>query len=648
MNIFDRISFYIFLTTVFLLPFFFIPTFTSSLSIIKGFLFVVGVILAFIFWLIARLTDGDISIPRSPILLSGLFIVLVYGIATIFSPAKSLSFIGSGFEVVTMVNILLLFVLMFLASVFIKEKSRFVLIFVGLGVSYSITALISLIVLVFGPESVILKYLPFSTLGSLSDLSIYSGLILIFAILALQFLSLSKVAKVFIYVGALSAVFLMLVLGYYPVWIVVGITAFVLFIYGLLMNRSNHENRFPTTSFLVGIISLIFILTYNIFGVNVPNYLRVNNSEIRPSIGATFQVSKEVFKVSPVVGIGPVRFSDAWNNYKPNIINQTDYWDTSFSFGYGLIPSTIVTVGSLGFLTWLIFSVLFLVQGLKKLVLSSKKSADNFLIIFSSIGGIYLLAFTYIYAPNIVLLTLLFTLIGIFIGSINNHKKGDFFVIKYLKDARIGFLIIFILIALIAGSSFVGYKFTRRIIGTIYYAQAITSPNTEEGISNAQSKLVKAINQEKSDIYFRALAQVYLIRINVLISKGNLTSEGSKLLEELFNTATESSRMAILNDKTNYLNWVSYGSVSENAIAFKIKDSYDNAKVAYTEAIKLNPKNPGLYILMARLEYSIKNNEGAILNVKKALELKPNYPEAQNILQSLTGVSVNNLEEKNG
>src|SRR3990172_7543016 len=95
-NILDRISFIIFSSVIFLLPFFFIPATTLSLPVGKGLLFSIGIIFSFVFWLIAKLVDGRIIFPKSRVLFLGLVITLVFLLSALFSPSIRSSFLASG------------------------------------------------------------------------------------------------------------------------------------------------------------------------------------------------------------------------------------------------------------------------------------------------------------------------------------------------------------------------------------------------------------------------------------------------------------------------------------------------------------------------------------------------------------------------
>jgi len=121
-GLFNRISYYILLGTVSLLPIFFIPGFDIEIS--KSFLISIGVLLSFSFWMISRLLDGYFSIPKTPILYSAFATLVAIVLASFFSEVPTISFIGSGFDIGSAGNILVLFLGLFMASILFTGSKR--------------------------------------------------------------------------------------------------------------------------------------------------------------------------------------------------------------------------------------------------------------------------------------------------------------------------------------------------------------------------------------------------------------------------------------------------------------------------------------------------------------------------------------------
>ncbi len=644
MSILDRISFYVFLAVIFILPLFFLPATALSLGVAKGFIFSIGILISFAIWLTARLVQGKIVIPKSALLLSGFGIVLSFFLSAIFSPNKGLSLFGLGFEIGSWSNILILFLSMFLASVFFsnseKIKKNYLAAYVALASSYFLIAASSLTVLFSGTQSSIAKLVPFNLVGSLSDLSIYSGFILIMTLFVLELLDLSKIVKILASFSAISALFFMAILNFPPAWITVGIFALIIFIYKL--SRGSHseiEGRagFPTASFLVVVFCLIFMLAYSLFGNTVSNYFGINNADVRLSVSATASVAKETLKLSPIFGAGPGRFLNAWLLYKPSAINLSNFWDASFNFGYGLIPSFLITSGILGGLAWLVFILLFVFRaGFQAIRALSKDQNDNFMILSSFLGALYLWILSIIYVPALPIFALAFAVTGIFVGVLANEKKNGCYEISFLKDPRISFFSILVLVVLIGSSITLSYVFVKKFAGAVYFQKSALAPNNSEGADQAEKNLLKAVSFDKNDLYFRSLSEVYLIKLGDLLSRQDLSPDVVKKdLQAMLNNAESAANMAIGEDNANYSNWLALARVYESILPLKIEGAYERANSALTKSLEFNPKNPAIYLRLARLEIANKNEAGAENYINKSLELKSNYVDAFVLLAEL-------------
>src|SRR3989344_6469511 len=117
-NLLNRFSFLALLFTVILLPIFFLPFTKIPIEISKGLLLVTGLLITIIFWTVSRFYDGKIRVPKSPLLLSGAVVVLVFFLSTIFGVAPRVSLFGVMMETGTFWFIFAGFLLMLLSSIF--------------------------------------------------------------------------------------------------------------------------------------------------------------------------------------------------------------------------------------------------------------------------------------------------------------------------------------------------------------------------------------------------------------------------------------------------------------------------------------------------------------------------------------------------
>jgi Zn-dependent protease with chaperone function len=120
-SIFDKLSFLSLFIIIVFLPIFFLPNTGVSVELSKGLLLVGGLTLAVIFWSIARFFDGNIKLPKSSLILSSVLIVITTLLSAFFSKSSQISFFGTMFDVGTFWFIFSGFLLLFVASVVIRD-----------------------------------------------------------------------------------------------------------------------------------------------------------------------------------------------------------------------------------------------------------------------------------------------------------------------------------------------------------------------------------------------------------------------------------------------------------------------------------------------------------------------------------------------
>src|SRR6185369_16541790 len=121
------------------------------------------------------------------------------------------------------------------------------------------------------------------------------------------------------------------------------------------------------------------------------------------------------------------------------------------------------------------------------------------------------------------------------------------------------------------------------------------------------------------------------------------TEDEQKQAQKMLTDAISDGVAARDADPNNYLNWISLGKVYETATVLNIQGAYESAQNAYIEALRHNPKNPGVILLFALLEVDHGNLNVAKSYVLQALQVKQNYLEAYYLLSQIE-VANNNLK----
>lgn len=170
------------------------------------------------------------------------------------------------------------------------------------------------------------------------------------------------------------------------VWLILGLTSLVMVVYSIGKERfsgnqlsftpsiSNFNSTSLTTSLIVFAVSALFVVGGATLGGAISKFTGVSYVEVRPSLEATADIARQVYKDNAFLGIGANKFTDAWRLYKDNSINSTPFWNTDFNAGNGYITTFFVTTGVFGGLAWLLFIVLYLITGIRKLLGATEDS----------------------------------------------------------------------------------------------------------------------------------------------------------------------------------------------------------------------------------------------------------------------------------
>lgn len=645
LNIFDTISFVSLFLVIVLLPFFFLPFTNIPIETSKGSLLVVGLAVCIIGWGLARFLDGKISFPRSFSLLGGGGVVLAFFLSAFFSEASQVSFFGTMFDISTFSFILGGFLLMLMSSIILGDPKKAKIVLFG-SILSSVIVLIFQIVHLFIPEILSLGVLAGKTdnvLGSWNALGIFAGFSGLMSLLVVEFFSTTRLEKFILQALTMLSIIVVAMVNFQFVWELLGVFALIIFVYKVSLSSKEKETadgasaslrktHFPVFSFIIIMITLLFFISGDFIGGILPNRLGIQNNEIGPSFSATVEVTKSVLKENPVLGIGSNKFEQAWAMYKPMSFNITNFWDVYFSFGSGLLPTLASTTGGLGILTFLIFSILFIISGIKS-IFSSVKNGANWETMAFFVLSFYLFVSSFFYSGGAVIFLLALAFAGVFIGlSSASHPKGKIFI-SYLNDHRKSFLSVLFIILIILTSAAVSFKYIERLVSVSYFNRAITASTLEV----AEASIGKALKLFENDLYLRTYAQIYLIKLNSLAAKdvATLSDADKALLQSSLDQAVNGAQLATAYNKANYLNFQMLGSVYQKLVLLGVKDAYGKAIEAYTTASNLNPNNPGLKLDLANVSIASQKIKEAKDYAKTALLLKPDYIDALIVLSQI-------------
>lgn len=656
-NFFNKLSFITLLFTVIVSIFFFIPFSPVTIEASKGFLLSVGSTLSLFFWFIARLGEGKFVIPKDKLILFAGVVPLVFLVSSFFSPSIHLSLFGSGFETGTFGSMLVLYIIFFLSAYYFQSEKKIHYLIWSLFLSGIIILLYQGLDLFinFGQKfpELVRGLTSGNLVGSWNNFALVVGLMVLLSIISLELTRSKRALKFIQYLLLVLGIFFLIIINMQLVWILVGVFSLVVFVYSLSVQHSASNmaerprtiQKFPFVSLLVVFIAFVSLVGNNLFTDLISSKIVFSNPDVRPSFSTTAEIAFKSFKHNPAFGTGPNTFALDWSLWQPKELAQTIFWGIDFSSGYSTLSTFASTVGLFGLIALLWFLVLYAVRSVQSIKISLQKNVSNYFIVTTLVLSLYSWISVILYNPNIVMLMMAFMTSGMLIGILAYKqaiKRKEF---SFLEDPRNSFFSILGLVILMVASISLTYIYVEKFTSLIYYSRGIEAEETLESLVKSETMLLRAINLDRNDTYYRSLSQVYLAQMGVLIKDSSISENVLKSsLEQLISNAVTSASGAIEQNPKYYQNYMNLGNIYTELSLIPVEGSYENAVVSYDKALIYAPNNPSIFLAKASLEYLNENNSEARKYIKQALDLKANYTDAIFLLAQLE-TTEGNLEE---
>ncbi len=641
----------------FIIPATSIPLIYAKISILA-----LGGLISLAFYILARLTRGNVIIP--PIhLLGALWLVPVaYGLSTLFSGAGfATSFFGSELESDTFGFVLLLALFASLTALVFRRVTQYKTFFNVFSVVAAVVMVAQVLFVILGqiiPNSVSATT---NLLGSFIDLGMFVGLALVLGLLATRFLSFSGWKQIALWVGIGVSLVLLALVNSTLVWVLVGLGALGLFIEAILRRRVSvddsdlegvetltesepaqvsQELGESNATLAIPLITLVVAIFFIIGGSNIGNALtstfHTNVLDVRPSWQATFGIGSHTYASSPIFGSGPNTFGQQWLKFRDRSLNSTIFWNVNFTSGIGLIPTSFVTEGLLGALAWIVFLGLFIVFGLRALLFRTPTEPyARFVSIASFSGALYIFVLMVFGVPGPIVLIAGFLLAGLFVSSLRYSGSRQEWGVIFAKNPRVGFLIVFALTILLLASVVAAYVVVERYLADSSYTKA-ASALSSGNLSVADASVRQAILFAPNDRSYQLAALIGIAHMNHIASDTTLApAQAQQQFQAALSQSVQSALQATKLAPGNYQNWEVLASVYQTVVPLNIDGAYQNAKDAYTHAVALDPTDPTLQYSLAQLEIAHKNNAEAEAALDQAISLKPDYTQAIFLLSQL-------------
>jgi len=637
-----------------LMPIFFLP-FTALPVAVHKELLAVALIFAAFFALLGRiLIEGRVRYPGHLIAVSLVVLILVWGAASFLSINPLISSIGSWASPDSFAS-MVLFVLLAL-SIFITFNRQDVvlslMVFLAslslLGI-FEFLGLLKIFILPFD----FAKNIIFNPVGSVNNL----GTLLAFGlILAAGLMSgadpksdleiprgrTSSIVKKLLGVSVVIFLANLIIIDFWAIWVGLAL-AMVFLISFLSAGIAKSDLQSPTSGDLeVGLqesesdfapglqlayfqkawlpsiillIALIFLFLPSPLSKFIETPL-----EISPNFNATVNISLasmsagggSAFGGKSLLGSGPGTFGYLFNLYKPDGINQTIFWSTTFNTGISAMATWLGTVGILGILALLFLIAAFIWIGIK-----THPNPPLF------VAVIFMFAMWFLYNASFTVMAFTFWGMGLFLAASSILEFGS---IRIFTSPPKTFIFSLLIVGFMVASVIGIYFEINRYVAEIYFSKALKT-------SSGQADYASAIQLWPYDErYFEGLSQAVFFQLNDLLSRKDLPQE--ELRSRFQNITTDSiaaARKAGELNPQNPFNAVLLGSIYENLIPF-ITDAGSFAISSYGTAISLDPKNPSHHLALGRVEIQRKELDKAAGHLEEAIKFKTDYAPARFLL----------------
>ena len=619
-----------------IIPFLVIPT--PWATVVQGKLLLAGILVSLIViaYVVARIAQGKMLIPRDAILHGAALLPISYLLSALFAGSSANSYVTGLGTQDTVASMTLLFAVLALSATLFAGGVRNVLLVFLAFLSGCAAVILFQIARLFAPSFLTLGgAVPGSAssiFGGWHDLGTLSALLVFLAVALFDSSFFGKrISKMLLPLLGVCSFLLLIVIAAADVWYALGacLIVFALYLWYSARRHDRHEHSKALARALpaltIGCISILMGFFGSLLYPHLPTSLQISQLEVRPSWQGTFMVGQKVFSDSgSLFGTGPNTFQSAWGKFKPPAVNQTDFWSTDFNTGVGFVPTSFVTAGALGLLAWSVLLIALLLHVLR--FFRNTNLPDRSLHVALIGATIFLLAFHIFYTPTIAVSLLLFFILGLSIALTTVEHTSVFtlpFGIRSLKG-----IIGIILLAIVGGSIlFAGVSVMRAAVSDLIIQKAAFEFNKDSNIARAIAAVDLSLKvHPKNDRSYRAAVELGLLQLQKLISEGNTAD--AKALQTTLSETIQNGLAAISVDSGDYQNWLSLASLYQNLASVGVEGAHQNARDAYEKAAAANPTNPLPLIGAGQVALAQGDATSSLSYLNAAILLKPNLAVA--------------------
>lgn len=657
------------------LPLFFTGSTFQGIAFEKQIYLYFWLLVGLVAWVSKGVLSGEMRIRRTPFDIPIILFWLFYLVSAFFSVDRWHSFWGFFGDpsrgVISVTALILLYYL--LLSHFTPK--RFYWMFGAFLVSSFLVVVWSFLVLMeikFLPATWE-QIAPISLIGTLSTLTIFLGLVLPLMLTALFLVwqegnglgkKIRMAISALLLAGMLLTLFLLLSLYAYVTWVVVlgGLSFFVVYILAQIVRPAEQWTWAPM---LVFVAVLVFLMIGNTSLVRVT--LPV---EVSPNADLSFQVARDTLKENFFAGVGPANYGYAFSLFRPQEYNLHSLYTLRFYQGDGLFFESLATIGVVGTVLLLIGWLAFLSLGLYLLTHEKRRNKICSLGLFTASLMLFLAAFVAPFNGSLLIIGALIVALTFAVLFWESGTEERYLELSLKAAPKFALALAFIFMVVSAGVAFLFAFMGKVFLADIAAGKAVRLSANNVPSSDAVNLLVRAIGQYPQEgRYYTRLGQEYMALGNAAAAKpeserdinaiafyvreavataeegrrlmpndamaveslGLLYENGALYASDALPKATELYARAQELEPHNPLYALKLGQIRQlegdrKEVAAEKAPLYAEAKTYFEQAIAEKQNLPAAYYSLAILQSRLKENDQAIENARRAIQLAPNNP----------------------
>lgn len=610
-----------------LLPLFVLPVNGFPFALSKTTLFSLLLAVGAVTLGLSALRRGSLSLPSSKLFLALGGLVGAYALASVLSQDWKLSLVGSGAEVDTLLFMALAALTAVLVTTLFSAKESAHKLLTVLGISAAIVALFQFARIWAGSlfEGGVFGTATSNLVGGWNDFGTTMGMLALLCAASLDARRSSFIGKLVALLGLLASLFLAAVVNLSVLWWALALAGLCV-AYARFSGAQEDtavSSRIPFASLVLVVVSVVFIVWGPQLAPRVQQLAPAQQIEAQLTLPTTIEVTRATYAQSALTtffGSGPNTFAQQWLLYKPASLTNSDFWTLDFGAGFSTIATAFLTAGLVGGLLFLAIPLLFLAFFFRN-VRHVYDPHERDILVAAGGAAIFLFAMLAVYAPGQVVALLAFAMLGL-AAAFGAYRKEHHLALSGLTGKLV---LAVIILACVAGAAALGQRF----LSGVYQGRALVAAS-EGNMALAQANAMRALSTLRSEEALHLLATLKFSEAQTIAAETDKATEGTRAnrLQAALSDASVYATAAAQSFPTHWGNWLTLAQLYEALIPLKVEGAYQQSAIAYANAIRLSPRNPELYLMVARMEASAGNEQNARNAVSQALTLKQNYTDA--------------------